>query len=82
MESISSLFRVKNMNPPVEEAKIRRVVPAPADPDNPQLSILYFYGADDQGHDKIVRVWFYASKAMREQELASIRLKYPHLPII
>jgi len=70
-----------NLNPPVDEAKIRRVVPAPADPANPQLSILYFYGEDEQGRDKIMRVWFYPSIALRDQEIASIRLNNPQLPI-
>jgi hypothetical protein len=81
MASLSSQFRMHNLNPPVDETKIKRVVPAPADPGNPQVSILYFYGEDEQGRDKIVRVWFYPSSALREQELASIRQNKPHLPI-
>jgi len=81
MGNISSVFRLKNLNPPVDEAKVSRIEPAPADPANPQLSILYFYGADDEGRQKIVRVWFYSSTAMREEELASIQLNYPYLSI-
>ncbi len=82
MGSVSSIFRVINLNPPVNEAAISRVESAPADPVNPHLSSLYFYGADDQGREKIVRVWFYSSKIFREQELASLRRTHPHIPIL
>lgn len=82
MGSVSSIFRVQNLNPPIDEAVISRVESVPPDPSNPHLSSLYFYGADDQGREKIVRVWFYSSKVFREQELASIRRTHPHISIL
>lgn len=82
MESVSSIFRVKNLNPPIDGSAISRIVSVPTDPANPQLSSIYFYGADDQGREKIVRVWFYSSKVFREQELARIRQTHPHIPIL
>lgn len=81
MANLSSQFQMQNINPPVDEAKIKRVVPAPTDLANPQVSTLYFYGVDEQGWEKIVRVWFYPTRALRDQELDSIRLNNPHLPI-
>ncbi|MPR33061.1 hypothetical protein [Salmonirosea aquatica] len=82
MGSVSSIFRIRNLNPPVDEDRISRIESVPVDAANSHLSMLYFYGLDDQGHDKIVRIWFYSSRMFREQELNYIRLNFPHIPIV
>ncbi|MPR33022.1 hypothetical protein [Salmonirosea aquatica] len=62
--------------------RISRIESVPVDAANSHLSMLYFYGLDDQGHDKIVRIWFYSSRMLQEQELNDIRLNFPHIPIV
>jgi hypothetical protein len=82
MKNIASVFRTSNLNPPVNENQVSRIERVPIDSANPHLSMLYFYGVDEQGRDKIVRIWFYSSGVFRDQDLASIRLGHPHIPVV
>ena len=79
MVTITSMYNLRNVNPPIELSKVTRIERAPANPENPHISILYFYGKQIEGFDKIVRTWFYKSEYEREEELSRLRNRYPSL---
>ncbi|GHB54982.1 hypothetical protein [Persicitalea jodogahamensis] len=79
MLTIKSMYNLRNVNPPIEFSKVTRIERAPDNHKNQNISILYFYGAQADGFDKIVRTWFYKSESDRETELRRLREQYSSL---
>ncbi len=81
MPTISSKFKTGLDNLRVDISKVNKLKRGTANPNNPNFSVLYFYGIDDTNCERVVRTWFYTSETNREKEVRSISEKYPELII-
>jgi hypothetical protein len=81
MPRIASKFKEGLDNLGIDLSRVNKVKRGVANPQNPYLSVLYFYGTDEANRERVVRTWFYNSEINREKEVRIIQEKFPELPI-
>ena len=73
MDTLTSRYNPKNINPPIEVSKVTRIVLETRGENVHKLWAIFFHGKTETGAGQIIGRWFYQSEALRHGELDMLR---------
>ncbi len=81
MQLLSSKLRIDVGSRLIEPDRVKKIKLGVNAPVNTRLWILYFYGFEHNGVERLIDMWFYSSESKRSIELSQLSKKYPHIEI-